>query len=194
MNKISISNLGEIMEAAGSNITIIDWHGNPVEVKQTLTALEMFEFVRDVTLGCFDEKSGEYLPEALDFVLSREIVDKYTNIEILDDIEDLYAMLYRTDLIQTILGAVNKEQFDKIVSAVRAKVKYAAETNAAKITAKMDDAVKQIAGLVSQFSSVLDGVTPDDVANLLRAVTEMGKIDEAKLVNAVLEHQAGSET
>lgn len=190
MNNISIEESKNVIDGFVENEVTVNWHGNKLVIKRTLTAMEMLQIVENVTRGSFNDDNASFTPELTDFVFLREVVEKYTNVDIPQDVEDLYALLYRTDIIDVIMDNINGRQFTKMYNAITTKIKYISETNVERIAAQMGDAVKQITDLVSNFASIMDGVTADDVTNLISAVSGIGSIDEAKLVDAVIGHQA----
>lgn len=190
MNNISIEESKKIVDGLESNEVTVNWHGAKLCIKKTLPVKDMLEVVQNVVRGSFADDDLNYMPELTDFVLLREVMSKYTNVDLPEDTEELYELLYRTDLMDVVLDNINGRQFTKIYNAINAKLKYMSETNIERFAKQMEEAINKVTDLVSAFSSIMDDVSPDDVSNLLAAVSKIGELDEAELVDAVIKSQA----
>lgn len=189
MEKISVINNENVKKAFNGNEVTINWNGGKLCIKRVLSVSEMLSFVANVVDGCFNGDNNEYTPELMDFVFLREVLDKYTNVDIPTDIEDLYALLYQTDLIDVVLDNVNGRQFNKMYAAIMDKVKFITNTNATKVVSQMEEIAAQAKALVDNFSGLLNDVTAEDINSLIAAIANLGSLDEGKLVEAVIAHQ-----
>lgn len=96
----------------------VRWHGTSIAVRPLLTFQETGRFIDSVMHACFDGEHDTAMPEALDFAIRANAVLRYSNAELPDRIEDQYAILYGTDLYDTVRSQINTSQLDAIIRAL----------------------------------------------------------------------------
>lgn len=192
MNKISISAVENTMKERFVPTTEIDWYGNNLVVKESLSLAEMFSFVDGVVNGCFNQETYDYMPEAKDFVLQASVVEYYSNVKLPENLDRKYAILYRTDLVQTILENVNRGQFDEMVHAINCKVKSIADTNTAKLAKMLTEIGENISTILGKYSETYSDVTKEDVNNIISALSN-GGFNEEKIVQLVLDKNSSEQ-
>lgn len=187
MSKISISAVENVMKELGPQIVEVDWHGNNLVIKKTLSLQEMLSFVDGVVNGCFNQDTFEYMPEAKDFVLMASIVEYYSNVRLPDNIERKYALLHNTDLVSTIVENFDSRQFEEMNRAIASKVKSRVDSNTERLAKMIAEIGDRVLAVVNQFSEAYADVTKDDINNIIHAVSG-GKIDEDKIVKLAIAH------
>jgi len=188
--KISINALEEAVgKLGGDRIKTIEWNGLNIEVKTFLTLEETMIFVTNVVDVVFDSDLGSYTPEVKDFLISTEILEQYTNLTLPASVAKSYELVYRcNELISIILGVVNEPQFHTIIDAIDEKISYMIQTNGNAVNKQAEELVASMGSLRDGMSEILSNVTAEDVENMTKSLLN-GKIDEKKLVDAVLENK-----
>lgn len=186
MAKISVSSTEKVMKENYTPVVTEDWYGNELTIKTMLSLREMFEFVKVVVDGCFNQDTHEYLPEAKEFVLRASIVEYYTNVRMPDNLERRYAILYGTDLVDFIISRVNKRQFEDMNVAIEKKIKNRVRSNEEMVSRQFITLGVRIDEIMSRFEEVFSGVTKEEITGFLSAVSN-GQIDEEKIVKLSLE-------
>ena len=90
--KISIASLDKVLKEQAVDIATEQWFGNEVKIKHTLSFSEMLAFVDDVVSSCF-HTTGGYMPELQEFVVKSNILTRYANFNLPDNLEHRYALL-----------------------------------------------------------------------------------------------------
>lgn len=145
----------------------------------------MLSFVNDVVASCFQD-NGEFMPEVLDFAIRSNIILKYSNVSLPDNLEHRYAILYCTDIVNFIRGHADQEQVDEIINAIHRKVDYLCNTNVRAIQSKLNELISAFDNLQSKTADVFNNISSDDVAKLA-SVLSSGELSEEKIVAAYID-------
>ena len=94
--------------------TDYNWHGKVISIKYMLPRNEVYELIQNVYQMCLSS-SGDFTPEFVGFALRANIVSAYALVELPEDIEELYTLLYYSDLFNVVLNNACKSQLDDIV-------------------------------------------------------------------------------
>lgn len=188
MKRITIENMAEVISDRFPNEQHIDYYGNDLVVKWAIPFYMVKALVSSIANSCFDKETGTYTPENKDFAVRLCVVDAYTNVDIPDDPEDQYTLLYGTDLIRYVFAAINPDQLDVIMKSVdeRCEDRFDARRNAMEreFETFMDGAHR----LLDSIAGLFDGVSQDDLKKMIGAISD-GGIDEEKIVKAVVAEQ-----
>lgn len=192
----------KVLTADGIMEYITDHHGD-LKITETLGEyeFEIAEFVpfevaklivQKVSEACFSS-NGEYQPEMKDFAMRLFTILGYTNVSIptvdtqdLESLNDIYKILYLSDLYEIILGNINWPQFEEITRAIDEKINYLKSANIDGIKKEIDKAMSGISGISDSLEKVFDNISSDDIEKIASAI-ENNKIDESKLVAAYLD-------
>lgn len=146
------------------------WAGGEMNVRRRVDFKTLVEIVSMTVEACFDDL-GAYLPEAKAIVMWSYIVDKYTDVELPDDIEARANVLIYTDLSNAIRECVDVDQIFAIEDAVDKRIKNSIDAgnnvlmngvmntyaSLAAIHSEMENALKQIGGVEpAKFFNVAD--------------------------------------
>lgn len=104
-----------LMSFVGKCDKNIMFHGVSLSVRTMLTFEETSEFVNSVVSACYDEGRDAFVPEAFDFAFRANVIMRYSCSEMPDGIEEKYAIVYGTDLYETLMQHICRDQ----VAAVR---------------------------------------------------------------------------
>lgn len=114
--KITVEQL-RLLNKTPTHRTIL-WHGNALTVRTLLSIEEISQFVNSVMGGCYDQLHDVFVPEMKDFGFRVNVVSRYACVELPDDIEEQYEILYNTDIYDTICAAVNSAQLTSIGNSI----------------------------------------------------------------------------
>ena len=185
--KISIAALDKVVKDTYTPASTVQWNGLDVQIKRSLTFVEMMEFVDSVVKTCFTTESGMYIPEARDFAVKSNIVERYTNLSLPNNLDHRYEIIYCTDIIETVLTCINPHQFNEMMAAIDAKITNLAQMNIEQVNKQIADLYTAFENLQKQIEQMFEGVDGEEMAAMMKAVTE-GSIDEHKLVEAYMAH------
>lgn len=115
--KVSIAQFDKIAREHFDNNVTIQWCGTEVKVKRSLPLMEVLAFVDDVVESCFHDQYG-YMPEVRDFVIKSNILSRYANFSLPDNLEHRYQMVYFTDAVDTVCEAINTTQLQENVKRI----------------------------------------------------------------------------
>lgn len=189
--KVSIAQFDKIMKENFQNESVIQWHNAEVTVKRTLPLTDMLAFVDDVVKSCFHDKLG-FMPEVMDFAIKSNILTRYANFSMPDNLEHRYQMAYATDAVDAVCAVADKTQLQEIVNAINNKVRFLCDSKATEIEARVNDVLNTMEELRDSTQSIFDGLTQDDLKNIMGAITANG-LDEQKIVKAYIEQTRGED-
>ena len=177
-----VSNLLKTINGEYSNTVKKTWQGMAFEIKRVLSFAEMTEFIDSVMSLCFSD-SYLYLPEVRDFAINSCIIDYYTNIDIVDDVNIRYNTIYCTNLIEQIKKEINTNQLDNILDALDEKIDYRVSTNIDALLSQVDNIVQTLENFAQKAQDSFKDLTPDDIKGFVSSINS-GALDEEKIVKA----------
>lgn len=96
----------------------INWHNAKLVVRTCLSAEEYENTVRGIVDYCRTEDGGIAV-EMIDFAERANLIASYALLEMPQDFEKLYRLVYASDLYDTVCAAVSAAQLDAIKRSVR---------------------------------------------------------------------------
>ena len=154
-------------------------------MKYALSLTDMLAFVDDVVGSCFHDKLG-YIPEVKDFAIKTNILSRYANFSLPDNLEHRYQLVYMTDAVDAVCAAIDGTQLQEIVNSINSKIRFLCDSKATMIQERINDVLNTMEEMRDNTKSIFDGITQDDLKNLMGAITSNG-LDEQKLVQAYIE-------
>lgn len=185
--KVSITLFDRIMKEHFQNERTIQWHEAEVRVKRTLSLSEMLAFVDDVAEICFHDQYG-FLPEIKDFAIKSNILTRYANFSMPDNLGHRYEMVYCTDAVDAVCAAIDTVQLQEIVNSIDSKIRFLCDSKANLIQDRINDVLNTMEELRESSKDLFSGLSQGDLKALLGAVTERG-LDEKKIVEAYMEQK-----
>ena len=189
MHKIKVQDI--IPKKDEERFAVVDWNGKKLKVKYAISPGEIFEVVAKVVDAAFRE-DGTYTPEFVNLFIKCCIIDKYTNIEIPTDIDEGGYLIYETDLFDIVKEHASDVQLGDIYDAVERKVGFELHTRTKRVEDEIAVLEKTLDEMQTVFGPVLDGVSKEDISGLIDVMAH-GKIDEEKLVKAVMDNGSATE-
>jgi len=185
MVKIDSNKFAEVVGAIYQPTQTVTWNGLEIVIKNTLSLTEVFTFVNNVIQMCFEDETGEYLPEVKDFAIKSCILDMYTNIALEQNVQKRYELIYCSDIIQFIVEHLQNPQLSEITHAIDVKLAHLAQANIESINKQMNDLYNAFDSFEKQIGTAFSAISEEDMTTLLSALTDKG-LDEEKLVQAYL--------
>lgn len=189
--KISIRAMDEVLKRDYQPTVQCEWNDVEVTIKRTLSFKEMLEFVNDVVMSCFRE-DGSFLPEVRDFVVRSNILTRYANFSLPDNLEHRYELVYCTDAEELVRRYINETQIDEIERAIDRKLQELCRSNAVGIQRQMSQLLANLDEVQQKAEQMIGSVTKEDLEKLIGALGN-GAVDEEKLVQAYM-NQKPAET
>ena len=146
---------------------------------------DALEFISEVVNACFSEDSLTYVPTAKDVAIRIMVIRKYTNISLPESYEDMYDLLYRSDIVSAVAEEINRSQFMTILQSIDENIDYIKSTNVSFANKQLDSAGDKLEELINTVSGLFEGVSSGDVKSLVSSIAT-GGINENKLVEAVI--------
>lgn len=185
MEKISYEVIKSVI-GTENDVSKFVWAGLEIEVKRFLTMEEMFDFTNTVFETCFRQDDSSYLPEVKDFMIRSCILDAYTNIEIPDDLQTRYDMVYRYEIIPEVMKYVDQNQFNAVLMAIDSKINNKLNANVEKFEKKMAEADEMVGKSVEYISGIFDGIDNETIKQVALSISNMS-IDPEVLAKSIIE-------
>lgn len=98
------------------------WHGYATTVRMMLSLEEVTQFI-DSVIDTYHISGGlaypdRFFPENIDFAFRVNTVMRYACIDLPEELEDQYAVMYATDLFDVVSSNVNQAQLKAIRQAI----------------------------------------------------------------------------
>lgn len=185
MEKISYEVIKSVI-GTENDVSKFVWAGLEIEVKRFLTMEEMFDFTNTVFETCFRQDDSSYRPEVKDFMIRSCILDAYTNIEIPDDLQTRYDMVYRYEIIPEVMKYVDQNQFNAVLMAIDSKINNRLNANVEKFEKKMAEADEMVGKAVEYISGIFDGIDNETIKQVALSISNMS-IDPEVLAKSIIE-------
>lgn len=189
--KFSITLLDKIVKENIEEKVVVDFYGSDLSISRFLDLTQMIQFVNQVVDGCFDDSTGEYIPEVKGLLIDRNTVLYYANVNLPDDFKHMYDILTKTGIADTIRENIDKRQYGNILRAIDEKVDAKIYTNEQLFTNKLSSAISTMESLSNNITDLFKDMSPDQMRAALGAIS--GGMDETKLVDAVLSHEVSKD-
>lgn len=188
IKRVSITTLDKIAkETFNNNVETFEWYGTDIVIKHSIGLSDVLEFVNNVVESCFGE-SGNFIPEVMDFAIKGNILTKYANLTMPENLEHRYDLIYQTDIVDEVCKRINRAQLQEVISSISKKIDYLCSVNASVVQQKLNELVIAFEGMQKQTASLFDNVSNEDIEKLIGAVSS-GSISEEKIVEAYMKHK-----
>lgn len=137
-------------------IVAVDWYGTEISIRKTLPLTEAESFYKNAVDVCFTDDG--YSPQLLEFIIGALTISSYTNLEVPSDQDELYDLVFNTDIVNTIKGNIYLPQYLQIIDAITEKVKYTASVNIKAVEAMFSQLGDTFESLNNKFSVLGDMV------------------------------------
>lgn len=188
IKKISASAFERAVKKNFENVITDEWNGLSITITPTISLQEVFNLVAEVSSNCFSD-DGQYIPEAMSALLNCGIVEKYTNIELPDDIAAKYELVMKSGLTEFILPQINEMQYNQIIDSIRDKVDYVCDSNISKLSNSVSQIVESVKDLKERAERLFDGIPDGEIRSFINSFAggqniEQMAIEEYKKANS----------
>lgn len=175
--QISISALENTMKQADPNVIDVEWKGLTVTITKTISLEEMMKFADNVHKSCFSVDTGAYLPEVKEFAIRANLMQRYANFSLPDNMERQYMIVMTSGAVEMILEHINLVQYNALMDAIDEKLANTAEANIQAFAVKLDTIAQAFAKIQSAMEGMFSGIDSGDVDKLVEFVSNGGNID-----------------
>lgn len=177
VKKISINAFEKTIKENFENTVTKDWLGIPVTITKTISFEEVVSFVAEVADNCFLD-DGRYIPEAMQALIDCGVVRHYTNISLPASLSSAYELVMQSGIIDFIMSEINYSQYNNIVLAIRDKVEYACESNAAEFNKAIEKMTVSMNEIQEATKDLFSKISPDDVQKIMGMYGDERSIEE----------------
>ena len=177
VKKISINAFEKTIKENFENTVTKDWFGIPVTITKTISFEEVVSFVAEVADNCFLD-DGRYIPEAMQALIDCGVVRHYTNISLPANLSSAYELVMQSGIIDFIMSEINYSQYNNIVLAIRDKVEYACESNAAEFNKAIEKMTVSMNEIQETTKDLFGKISPDDVQKIMGMYGDERSIEE----------------
>lgn len=160
-----------------------------IEVRTMLSLSEASDLVELVVGAAFTEdESGSMIYSDLmqQYAWNLAILTYFTNIKPDIGAERLYTIIYKTDLMDKVLGCIPSRQTSDLMSAIAKEVRHigdmAVNTQSVR-TSELMDKIDTVMSAVTVATNGLQGFDPDQ---LHEAVAKMSAMEDGKILDLLL--------
>lgn len=97
----------------------VNWHGKIIEVRTLLSQEEEIRIIHEIISLCVDDNDGSVAIELLEFYIRFKIICSYAKVSFPENLDDIYKLVYYSDLFDYIAESVNKTQLNNIIQSVK---------------------------------------------------------------------------
>ena len=118
IHRLSVNNLMRVVGLSGARNKKVQWHSSEITIRQLLTIQEFIELVRKILDDCRTPDGGIAI-ELIDFSTRVNIISAYAYVDLPENSEKLYYVVYGSDLYDKVCSVANKAQLESIAQSVR---------------------------------------------------------------------------
>lgn len=189
--KISINKLESVL-VENTVTEILNGTDNvEIHITKTLPLQEMLLFVQEVVEACIDGETGEYLPEAYDFAIRAGVLTRYANFTLPANLDNQYMLVYNTGAFDQVVAHINERQFNDIVRAIDKKIKFMLDVISSSAVTKINEVIGKFNELAKTAENAFGDVNGEDMANVVKGITQLKDINEENIAQVILKSKAG---
>lgn len=189
--KISINKLESVLVENTVTEILNDTDNVEIHITKTLPLQEMLLFVQEVVEACIDGETGEYLPEAYDFAIRAGVLTRYANFTLPANLDNQYMLVYNTGAFDQVVAHINERQFNDIVRAIDKKIKFMLDVISSSAVTKINEVIGKFNELAKTAENAFGDVNGEDMANVVKGITQLKDINEENIAQVILKSKAG---
>lgn len=114
---ISSSSLKRIIGNVYDKHVNASWHSMNLHIKRLLTVREYLDVIAEV-IGMCTNSNGEFAYPLLEFAFKCCIIRAYAYVELPDNLDDLYSVVYESGIYDIVYSTANQSQINDIKHCV----------------------------------------------------------------------------
>lgn len=154
-----------------------------LNIHHTLTLDEAMSYIHGVVASCFDDETGEYLPELQAFASRVYFVKCYGGAEIPEDNSERYRIAYDAGLFETIYKQINADQFKEINDAINRKVEHIADSKISILQMGINKNLSELTAIGEKLNGLFEGVDTESMNKMIHAFGD-NEFSAEKIVEA----------
>jgi hypothetical protein len=158
-----------------------------MKAKKFLPLNEALAFAESAAAACFDEETGEYMPQVKEFAIRAEALARCGGLTLPEDVGERYAFVFQNREAKRVLRRIDRKQFAALRAAVDEKLQFKLALFASGAARKTAELLETVAGLAASFEELFGTLEKSDVSAFVKSVGAMEKLDENRLARAVFE-------
>lgn len=115
---LSLNDIKRIVGVPHEQIKKVFWHNKEISILKSLSFKQYIRTIQSILRDCKND-DGYIIPELVDFATRANVIAAYALIEQPEVIDDLYYLVYSSDLYDFIYKNVNQRQVDAIFDAIK---------------------------------------------------------------------------
>lgn len=115
--KVTANTLKRIAGVSGKQYKKVQWHTTEVIIKPLLSIGEYADVIRHIIKDC-SSPDGSCAIELVDFSIRVNIISSYAFVDLPKEINDMYYIVYASDLFDLVCANVNKGQLESIIKLI----------------------------------------------------------------------------
>ena len=191
MENIKASAFDEYINDNFAKTEVVEIGGVQVEVKHHLSLSEMLDLTDYVVNNCFQGENDAYMPQLKDFLFRAGLIQKYTNIELPDNISEQYDFLYQSDIISKIIECINPNEIRNILDAIDLRISHEQTVQLDEYRKKIEEIYSSILEMNRQAEELYKDMSSDDMADLISALANAsnGNVSSEELAKAMMKYK-----
>ena len=114
---LPLNDVMRIVGASGKQYKKVMWHTSEILVRHVISFEEYINMIHRILNECQDE-DGIASPEMMDFSIRVNVIMEYALVQLPNDMDQLYYVVYSSDLYDTICSVVSEGQLKEIRETV----------------------------------------------------------------------------
>ena len=94
--------------------TDYNWHGRTIHIKQMLQRNDFYQLIHDIEEMCMSS-DGDFIYEYLAFAIRLMVVVSYASVELPNNLDEAFKLLYCSDLFDVVRQNINRNQLNDIM-------------------------------------------------------------------------------
>lgn len=143
--------------------------------------------VESAASSCFNE-DGENVPWMVDVAFRHAVLSAYTNIELPDDLHELFDFVMNTDVVDRVVARIDSDQFEMLSVAVHRKIRNTLKERYSAREQELDRALAMLNFITQKYNEIgiiFGEIMGDDMKELMEKLRDTardvtGEVSEIK--------------
>lgn len=117
IKRLSVNDVMRITGVSAKQCKKVTWHTSEFIVRNLLPLGDFLNTVNSILTDC-EANDGTVDIGLIDFALRKNIIVAYAFINLPDDVDQLYYVVYASDLFDAVCSAINQEQLKALFKTI----------------------------------------------------------------------------
>lgn len=166
LEQLVASSLGSTQKKVDLDFTVKGVGTLHLQVKTYLDLAESLFFVDKAVKIAVSEEGG-FIPEVSKFAFGVAVLEHFAGVQLPTDIDEQYALVFGTDLVERILDKVNPSHLENLQESVEYRLASMVEESA---FLKLESTLSQLSNLLDHASGLTKAVNPEEMTEVMELV------------------------